>query len=223
MARRGKPNNGFPSKPLIGVQAERVQQIMLLMASGQWAGTITEIGLAREWDLSLGYVQDLAATASANIQIQLSPEFQSQLRARLFHATQAITATLSEYALDKHHHGEHDRYEASDDGGRTWFEITRKKALEDEYRDAVKIRRVPCAPVGALPSLAQAAFKGMEGLARLAGVEMDPRYLAPGAPGGEGGSGEPVRPQINVHYEGVTEPPGKPEGGPPPAAPAQPG
>lgn len=218
MARRSKPTYGFPSKPLIGVQAERVQEIMLLMASGQWSGKISEILLARKWNLSLAYVQDLASQASANLQITLTPEFQDQLRARLYHATQALTAKLSEYVLDDERHGEHDRYEASADNGQTWFEIPRKAALDEDYRASVKIRRVPCAPVGSLPSLAQAAFKGMEAIERLA-MSMPVPGGGSGGGGSDGGTG---RPEIKIVYE-LPDPGPKAGDGAPPAAPAAPG
>ncbi len=209
-ARRSKPTNGFPSKPLVGVQAARVQEIMLLMASGQWAGKITEIGLARKWDLSLAYVQDLADSASANLQITLTPTFQEQLRARLFHSTQALTSKLSQYVLDDDMHG--DVYWQGSHDGTHWADIP-----EDRTADYKNVRRRGGVPFAALASMASTAFKGMEGVARLGGVELDPKYLAPS--GGAGGESSPSKPTINLFYEGVT-PPEKPGGDPPPAAPA---
>lgn len=216
--RRSRPEQGFPSKDLIGVRAERIRAIMGLMASSQWGGRLTEIALAREWNLSLDYVKELASDASAQIQLSVTTDFQATLRARLFASAEALTAKMAEVVMDDSRHGSYDRYEISEDGVR-WYEVPRKEALSPEVRDAYKVRRIPCTPVASLPSFVQTAIRGHEAMARLAGVQMDP---LPERDGEAARPGERPGITLNVHYQGVAAP--EPEGGdgPPPAAPAQP-
>lgn len=196
--RRSKPTNGFPSKDLVGVRAQRLMQIQALMASGQWRGKLTEIALAREWGLSLDYVAQLASDASAQLQVNLTTDFAASLRSRLLHATEAITGKLVEVMEDADRHGSYDRYEASEDGVH-WFEVPRKKALEEEFQKSVKVRRIPCTPLASLPSFAMAAFKGLEAVDRLASA-----IPASGGPGEAGGG--PSRPAINIIYDRTVEP-----------------
>lgn len=186
-ARRSKPEQGFPSKELIGVRAKRIASIQALMASGQWGGRITEIALAREWSLSLDYVRDLASLASANNQIAVTNDFASGLRQQMLQSTLALKAKLGEVVFDESRHGAHDRYECSEDGVR-WYEVNRKDAMGMAKDGILKVRRIPCVPVAALPSFVQTAIRADEAVDRLlSSLQMERAANEAGAGGGGGG------------------------------------
>jgi hypothetical protein len=211
-ARRSKPVQGFPSKDLIGVRASRIRSIMALMASGQWGGRLTEIIFAREWDLSLEYVQELASAASAHIQLTVTTDFAATLRSRMLASTEAMKAKLAEVVFDPSQHGSSDRYEISNDGEH-WFEVPRKDALK-AVQTAVKVRRVPCVPLASLPSFVQTAIRCDEAMERIVNAMPPPPHE-----GGSDGDGTPrngPRP-VGIVYTGV-EPPQATEKPPEPKA-----
>lgn len=210
--RRSRPEQGFPSKDLIGVRAQRIRAIMALMATGQWGGKITEIALAREWDLSLDYVGELASLASAQIQLSVTTDFAATLRARMLHSTEAAKAKLAEIVNDDSRHGSYDRYEGSEDGI-TWHEVPRKTALDDDYRQAHKVRRIPCTPVASLPAFVQTMIRADEAIDRvLSALPVD-------GVGGGNGTGGGVTVQVTYELRDGDPKPGEVA---PPAGPGKP-
>lgn len=214
--RRSRPEQGFPSKDLIGIRAQRIRAIMGLMATGQWAGKLTEIALAREWDLSLDYVMGLASQASAQLQLTVTTDFATTLRSRMLASTEAAKAKLAEILHDESRHGSYDRYEASEDG-ETWHEVPRKTALEEEFRASHKIRRIPCAPVSALPQFVQTMIRADEAVDRILSALPVER--------GDGeamGPGERPGFNLSISYTLLPTDPKPGDGSAPPAPPAPP-